>query len=117
MYNHNQQQNKEGNKMINKNDMFDRKKIFTRYAIQTRYHAGTDTQESRMSASYDKHRVYIPVTLGENEEQNHARAAQALLDKHFKIDDSQYPNARYLVNLHSGLTFDDDFYWTFDVVV
>ena len=109
--------------MTNTNEMFDRKTIDTRYAIRTRYH-GPDTDRksflrsgSKISASWDKHRVYVPYSYDENLEQNHARAAQALLDKHFKIDDTQEPKARYVVKLHSGLAFDDDFYWTYDVVV
>lgn len=97
--------------------MFDRKDIFTRAAIRTRFHGPTNTQGSRISSSWHKYRVYVPYAYDENSEQNHARAAQALLDKHFKIEDPQEPNARYKVNLSSGLAFDDDYYWSYDVEV
>jgi len=92
--------------------MLSRKDITTRSSIRTRYHGPTDTLGSRISAFDGRRRVVVPFACECDANQNHAYAAQVFLNKHY--NNKTLPPCE--VDAHSGLAFDGDYYWSWDIV-
>ena len=85
------------------------KDIITRSAIRTRYHGATNYTGSRISATDGNKRIFVPYDYSKNGNENHCAAAQTFFDKdeRFKIK----------VKKRSGLCFEGDYYWTWDIIV
>lgn len=90
--------------------MLSRKDITARSSIRTRYHGPTNTQGSRISAFDGKRRIYVPYAYQCNLDQNHAHAAQVFLNKHY--NNKILPPCE--VDPSSGLSFNADYYWTWN---
>ena len=100
--------------------------ITTRGAVRTRYHGPTNCKGSRISATNGKKTIYQPYNHSLNENENHCRAAQALLDKiarfnmrtEWKNNLHIYLNDTFIfkVDGSSGLAFAGDYFWTWDIL-
>ena len=93
--------------------MINRRYINTRSGIRTRYHGPTNCSGSRISASFGTRRIYIPYSYDLNESENHALAAQSILDKY---NDLEYDDGVLRIDPLSGLCFDGDYYWSWNIV-
>ena len=88
--------------------MVNKKDIRTACSIRTRYHGATNHRGTRISATDGFEKIYVPYRYDLSNEQNHAEAANAFIDKYY----NDRKHSVTVLDFESGLWFDRDYYWT-----